>query len=194
MEVQAVLRNVRVQPRKVRIVAAKVKGKPVAYATNALYYHPSKGAHLLRKTLISAIANAQENHGLAAEDLRIVRISVDEGPVFKRIRARAMGRAYRILKKTAHITVVLDDEVEVEQKAAGGTKAKPRPTFAAPKKKSGGKATKAVAAPAETPIEISEETAPEADPVAESTPEPANDAPAASDPVPSSEGEDQGAN
>lgn len=197
MEVQAVLKNVRVQPRKVRIVAAKVKGKPAAFAAHTLYYHPSKGAHLLRKTLISAIANAQENHGLAADDLRIARISVDEGPVFKRIRARAMGRAYRILKKTSHITVVLDDVVEDKPKAAVATKPKPRPTFASPKKKGAAKAAKAA------PVEPTEEAAPEtveptvepaAEAMPETTPEPVSEAPAASESEPSTEGDNQGAN
>lgn len=192
MEVQAVLKNVRVQPRKVRIVAAKVKGKPAAYAANALYYHPSKGAHLLRKTLISAIANAQENHGLAADDLRIARISVDEGPVFKRIRARAMGRAYRILKKTSHITVVLDDAVEETPKAAVATKPKPRPTFAAPKKKATAKAAKAAPEVVETVAEPTTEPTTESAP--EPTPEPVSEAPAASESDPSSETEDKGAN
>jgi large subunit ribosomal protein L22 len=174
MEVRAVLKNVRVQPRKVRIVADEVKGKSATHVANVLGYHPSKGAHYLRKTLISAIANAQENYGISADSLVIARISVDQGPVFKRIQARAMGRAFRIQKKTSHITVVVEDSLEPKDTSkSGGTKAKPRPTFASAKKKPVKAKTSektveaaaaepvAEAAPVEETVETTPETAPE---------------------------------
>jgi large subunit ribosomal protein L22 len=135
MEVKAVAKYMRVQPRKVRIIADEIRGKSALHAAALLRYHTSKGAKYLRKVLINAMANAQENNNLSAETLVIHAITVDEGPRLKRMKARAMGRGNRIIKKTSHITVVVEDQ---EPKAAvkpHGTKAKARPTFAAPKGK-----------------------------------------------------------
>lgn len=153
MEVKALARGVRVQPRKVRIIAAEVRGKSATHAVHLLRYHSSKGARELRKVLMSAIANAQENNNLSPETLEIAAIVVDEGPRLKRLRARAMGRANRIIKKSSHITVVVKDVEPSALVKAHGTKAKARPKFGAPPK---GKKTKV-----ETPaaVEIVEETA-----------------------------------
>lgn len=136
MQVRAVTRYVRVQPRKVRIVADEVRGMPAAKVANTLFFHPSKGAFWLRKTLVSAIANAVENHGVAPETLKISAIQVDEGPRLKRIEQRAMGRGNRIVKKTSHITVVVEDAITSGKPKPHGTKEKPRPKFAAPKRAS----------------------------------------------------------
>lgn len=144
MEVRAVAKYVRVQPRKVRIVADLVKGQTAVMAAARLRFHPSKGAESLRKVIVSAMANAAENNGVSADALRIRSISVDEGPKIKRITQKAMGRGARIEKKTSHITVVLEDFEPKPAQKAHGTKAKPRPKFEAPKK---GKAAKAEAAP-----------------------------------------------
>ena len=135
MEVRAVAKFVKVQPRKVRQVAREVRGKPALRMADLLRFHPSKSAEILRKVILSAVANAQENHGADPDNLRISEIQINEGPRTKRIRPRAMGRASRILKRTSHITVVVD---ETEQRPAvkpHGTKAKPRPTFGKPKAK-----------------------------------------------------------
>jgi large subunit ribosomal protein L22 len=130
MEVRATAKYVRVQPRKVRIIADEVRGKNCGHAAALLHHHTSKGARTLRKVLISAMANAAENHGLAPENLKIVTIMVDEGPRLKRMIAKAMGRGARILKKTSHITVIVGEgEPEVAVKPHGA-KAKARPTFA----------------------------------------------------------------
>ena len=137
MEVRAVAKFIRVQPRKVRLVAKEVKGKNAIQAANLLRFHPSKGAFVLRKVLVSAIHNASENHDLDAGTLRIREIRVDEGPVLKRIQARAMGRANRIFKRMSHITVVVEDADAVEVVKAHGTAAKPRPSLAAKGKKKG---------------------------------------------------------
>jgi large subunit ribosomal protein L22 len=150
MEVRAVAKYVRVQPRKVRIVADKVRGQSAQQSADVLRFHPSKGAFYLRKVLISAIANAQENHGLSPEQLRVATVMVDEGPHMKRIMARAMGRANRILKKTSHITVVVEEMEPEARVKPHGTKAKPRPKFDAPKGKKPKKAEEA--APAEEPV------------------------------------------
>ncbi len=152
MEVSATAKYIRVQPRKVRIIADEVRGKNCGHAAALLHHHTSKGAKSLRKVLISAMANAAENHGLAPETLKIATIMVDQGPVLKRMTAKAMGRGARILKKTSHITVVVSEaEPEVAVKPHGA-KAKARPTFAV------GKPTRAAAKPVatDTPAPVTE--------------------------------------
>ncbi len=134
MEVRATAKKVRVQPRKVRIVANEVKGKPASMSAHLLQFHPSKSAQCLRKVLISAIANAVNVHSLPEDGLKIHSIQIDQGPVLKRITQKAMGRGARILKKTAHITVVLEDGFVGGKMKPHGTKAKPRPKFEAPKR------------------------------------------------------------
>ena len=129
MEVSATAKYVRVQPRKVRIVADEINGMPAAFAIHKLRYHTSKGAFFLKRVLTSAIANAAENNNLGADVLKIARIEVNEGPRLKRIQARSMGRANRIVKKTSHITVVVEEYEPKADVKPHGTKAKPRPTF-----------------------------------------------------------------
>jgi large subunit ribosomal protein L22 len=143
MEVKAIAKYVRVQPRKVRIIADEVRGKNAMHVASLLRYHTSKSARALRKVLISAMANAQENNNLSVEGLKIAAITVDEGPRLKRMQARAMGRGNRIVKKTSHITVVVEDAPIEKAVKPHGTKAKPRPTFAAPTKGKKGGAAKA---------------------------------------------------
>ncbi len=138
MEVKATGKYIKVQPRKVRILADKVRSKSAAYTVSLLRYHTSKSARELRKVLMSAMANAQENHGISPDNLKISGIVVDEGPRQKRMRARAMGRGFRILKKTSHITVVVEEGDEPVKQKPHGTKAKPRPSFASVKKKAQG--------------------------------------------------------
>jgi large subunit ribosomal protein L22 len=135
MEVKATAKYLKVQPRKVRIVADEVRGLPAVHAAHKLRYHTSKGAKLLRKVLVSAMANAAENHQASPEALKIARIEVNEGPRQKRIQARAMGRANRILKKTSHITVVVEPYDAPAPVKPHGTKAKDRPKFAVVKAK-----------------------------------------------------------
>jgi len=161
MEVRATAKYIRVQPRKVRIVADKVKGKPAAEAAHVLGFHPSKGARELRKALISAMANAEENAHISTENLRIRTIMVDEGPRLKRVTQKAMGRGARITKKTSHITVIVEDYEPATKVRPHGTKAKPRPTLAPKggKKKGSAPAAKAAevtpeVAPVETPAEV----------------------------------------
>src|SRR3954471_22192606 len=132
MEVKAIAKYVRVQPRKVRIIADEVRGKNAEHAAALLRYHTSKSARALRKVLISAMANAQENNNLAVETLKIAAITVDEGPRLKRMQARAMGRGNRIIKKTSHITVVVEDVEPTRAVKPHGTQPKKRPTFGAP--------------------------------------------------------------
>ena len=111
MEVSAKLRGARISAQKARLVADEVRGKPVGEALNLLEFSKKKAAHLVRKLLNSAIANAKNNEGADVDELRISTIFVDEGLTMKRMRARAKGRGDRILKRTCHITVrVADNE------------------------------------------------------------------------------------
>src|SRR5471030_547657 len=162
MEVKAVAKYVRVQPRKVRIIADEVRGKSATYTVGLLRYHTGKGAKALSQVLVSAMANAQENHGLSPELLKIAAITVDEGPRLKRMQARAMGRGNRIVKKTSHITVVVEDHEVEKPVKPHGTKSKPRPTFATPTKRSrrgSGKSAEVTEVAAVAPV--AEESTPE---------------------------------
>jgi large subunit ribosomal protein L22 len=105
--VRAKARFVRVAPRKARLVADQVRGMPVEEARSLLAFSSRGAARDLARLLDSAAANAEANHDLVADDLRIVDIRVDEGPTLKRWRARARGRATRVDKKTAHVSVAL---------------------------------------------------------------------------------------
>jgi large subunit ribosomal protein L22 len=109
MEVKAVTRYVRISPHKARLVTELIKGKPVEEALTYLKFLPKKGARLVSKTLRSALANAEQNPSIDVDTLYIKRVYVDEGPTMKRWRPRAMGRATRILKRSSHITVILDE-------------------------------------------------------------------------------------
>lgn len=131
MEVRAIGRRIRVQPRKVRLVANEIRGKHAIPALAQLRYHPSKGARVLHKVLKSAIANAVENNGLGEENLIISNVIVDEAPRLRRMEARAMGRGNIILKRSSHVTVILR-EGESFELPKSNAKAKPRPKFELP--------------------------------------------------------------
>ena len=109
MDVTAKYRYARISPQKCRLVADVVRGQPVGNAIATLKFMPKKGADLVRKTLESAVANADSNHGLDVDDLKVARIQVDVAPVLKRFAARAKGRGARIVKRNSHITVVVSD-------------------------------------------------------------------------------------
>ena len=106
-EVRAVAKWVRMSPRKARLVAEHIRGRTVPEARTVLAFTPRAAARELEKVLRSAVANAEANHNLAGDDLFVSAATVDEGPVLKRWRARARGRAVRIRKPTCHITVTL---------------------------------------------------------------------------------------
>ena len=109
MEVSAKLRGARISAQKARLVADRVRGKPVGEALIELEFSTKKAAHLVRKVLNSAIANAENNNGADIDELRVSTIFVDEGMTMKRMRARAKGRGDRIFKRTCHITVSVAD-------------------------------------------------------------------------------------
>ncbi|MCG8671277.1 MAG: 50S ribosomal protein L22 [Pseudomonadales bacterium] len=110
MEVAAKLRGAQISAQKVRLVADQVRGLEVDKALNTLAYSTKKGAHLVKKVLESAIANAEHNEGADIDELKVSAIFVDEGMTMKRIRPRAKGRADRILKRSCHITVKVSDQ------------------------------------------------------------------------------------
>ncbi len=109
MQAKAVLRSARISAQKVRLVADLVRGMPVGRASDELEYTNKKAAHMVRKVLLSAVANAENNLGADVDELKVSRIFVDEGPTMKRMRARAKGRGSRILRRTSHITVVVGE-------------------------------------------------------------------------------------
>ncbi len=107
MEAQATLRFLRMAPRKVRLVADQVRGQPVEEALKALRFSPRAASRPLKKLIESAVANAENNHGLDIDTLWVREIRVDEGPTLKRWRPRAQGRAFPVMKRTSHVSVVL---------------------------------------------------------------------------------------
>ncbi len=110
MQAVAKLRHARLSAQKGRLVADQIRGLPVEQALNILAFSTKKGAALMKKVLDSAIANAENNEGADIDELRVSTVCVDEGPTMKRIRARAKGRAARILKRSSHITVTVADK------------------------------------------------------------------------------------
>ena len=110
MQALAKLRFARISAQKGRLVADQIRGLPVEQALNTLAFSKKKGAALMKKVLDSAIANAENNEGADIDELKVAAVAVDEGPTMKRIRARAKGRAARILKRTSHITVTVSDK------------------------------------------------------------------------------------
>ncbi len=115
-EVRAVAKYVRISPRKVRIVMDLIRGKSVADALAILKFTPKRGAVLITKVLNSAVANAENNFDMDAENLFVTKCFVDQGPTIKRIHPRSRGQAFSILKRTSHITVIVSEK-EAEKEA-----------------------------------------------------------------------------
>src|SRR6476619_7230675 len=120
---RAVAKYVHMSPTKVRRVTALVKGRRVAEALDILRYAPQAAATPVYKVIASAAANAENNHAMDRDSLVVAVAIADEGPTLKRIRPRAQGRAYRIRKRTSHITVEVES---VPQTQAGRGRAKGR--------------------------------------------------------------------
>ena len=110
MEVAAKLSRARISAQKARLVADQIRGKRVEEALNILSFSTKKGAHMVRKLLEAAIANAEHNEGADVDELTVSRVFVDESLTMKRLRPRAKGRADRIFKRTCHITLAVADE------------------------------------------------------------------------------------
>ena len=106
---EATLRYARISARKVKIVADLIRGKNVDEALAIVKFTPKASSEVIEKLLKSAIANAENNNGMNVENLYIAGCYADQGPIMKRVRPRAQGRAYRIEKRMSHITIVLDE-------------------------------------------------------------------------------------
>lgn len=114
MEAKAVEKYIRISPRKIKYVVDMIKSKPVEDAIDILSLTPKRAAVVVKKAIESAVANATENHKMKEEDLFILKILVNEGPTLKRFKPRARGRATRIRKRTAHLSVYVSDGKEKE--------------------------------------------------------------------------------
>jgi large subunit ribosomal protein L22 len=204
MEAKATAKFVRMSPRKVRFVMDTIRGKYAADALAQLKFTPNHAAAEIEKVLRSAMANAENNHSMNPDSLKVTRCYVDGGPTLKRVQPRAQGRAYRILKRTSHITVVVEEAAPPPKKtgktkrvlpplrAALPTPAAPPaagdPTEAAPGAANGEEAIAAnpaatlvdTAAPADPADAPAAAPAPEGD-AAASAAAPATDRPAASE-------------
>jgi len=112
MQARAIVRGISMSPRKMRVVAAMVRGKKVEEAVGLLDLLPKKAGRLISKAIKSAAANAEDRSGgdASVEDLRIHTIAVDNGAIQKRWMPRSMGRANRVNHRTSHLTVVVTDE------------------------------------------------------------------------------------
>jgi large subunit ribosomal protein L22 len=108
MATTAKLRNARIAAQKVRLVADQIRGLPVEKALNLLSFSEKKAAAIVKKVLESAIANAEHNDGADVDELRVSHVVADEGPTMKRWRARARGRAAKVLKRSSHVTVSVE--------------------------------------------------------------------------------------
>jgi large subunit ribosomal protein L22 len=108
--VRASSRYVRIAPRKARLIADQVRGLHIEKARALLQFSPRGAAHDIGKLIESAASNAENNHDLVADEMRVAEITVDEGPTLKRFRPRALGRATPIHKRTSHIAVALSPE------------------------------------------------------------------------------------
>lgn len=107
METTATLRGVRLSAQKGRLVANMVRGKSIDNALNILTFCPKKGADIIKKVLLSAVANAEHNDGADIDELKVKTIYVEKGTVLKRFTARAKGRGNRIVKPTCHVYVTV---------------------------------------------------------------------------------------
>jgi len=153
-EVKAVAKWVHASPRKARLVVEHIRGRSVPEARTVLAFTQRAAARDVAKVLSSAVANAEANHNLVGDELIVSAAYVDEGPVLKRWRARARGRAARIQKPTCHITIKLIEPERApepappaeEDKAEASAKGKPAAKKAAPKRKTPAKKKKKEAA------------------------------------------------
>jgi len=109
MEAKAGTKHIRIAPRKVRIVVDLIRGKNVGEAFAILKYTPKVASEVLEKILKSAVANAEHNYDMNADKLYVAAAYVDQGPTLKRIHPRSRGQAFKILKRTSHVTLVVKE-------------------------------------------------------------------------------------
>ncbi|RJO60045.1 50S ribosomal protein L22 [candidate division WS5 bacterium] len=124
MKTKAVSKYNRISARKARVVADMVRGEKATNAFHVLKFTPKKAARLIEKTLKSAVANAENNFGADKKDLVISEIMIDEGPTLKRYRPRSRGMASSIMKRTSHVTIVVEGQERENKKKNTETKLK----------------------------------------------------------------------
>ena len=110
MEARAIVKNVRMTPRKVKLICDLIRGKDAGTAMAIIMNTPKAASEVMAKLLKSAVANAENNHNMNTDVLYVKEVYAAPGPIMKRIRPRAQGRAFRILKRTSHITLVLAEK------------------------------------------------------------------------------------
>ena len=110
MEAKAIAKYVRISPRKLRIVMNLIRGRQVAEAFAILKYTPKVGSEVIEKVLRSAVANAEHNFNMNVDKLVVSTCFVDAGPTMKRIHPRSRGQAFKILKRSSHVTVCVDEK------------------------------------------------------------------------------------
>lgn len=160
MEVRSIYRYAKISAFKVREVTREIQGLPVSAALDIVAFSPKKAAGLINKTLKSAVANAENNANLKVDTLVVKEATAGEGPTMKRMMTRARGSGSRILKRSAHIRIILSDEIEIKtrdkNKKSGAKKS-------GGKKRSGGaKAAKSQSKPQQTETAPAAETTPTA--------------------------------
>lgn len=150
MQVKSIYRNARISAFKAREVTREIQGLPATDALDLLRFVPKKAAPLVRKTLASAVANAENNNNLNVANLVVKEAVVGEGPTFKRFQPKARGSAGPVRKRTSHIRIILTDEVEIKRRdktAAKKSSKKPAASKKAPKKAAAPAAAEAAPAP-----------------------------------------------
>jgi large subunit ribosomal protein L22 len=138
MQVRSTYRYAKISAFKVREVTRAIQGLPVSAALDLVAFSPKKAAHLIAKTLKSAVANAENNANMRVDGLVVKEATVGEGPTMKRMMARARGSGSRILKRSSHIRIILTDEIEIktrDKKKRGKTGAKKRAEKKTPRAK-----------------------------------------------------------
>ena len=109
MEAKAIAKFVRIAPRKIRIVVDLIRGKSVGEAIAILKHTPKVGSEVVEKVLMSAMANGEHNYDMNIDNLFVSEVFVDQGPTLKRIHPRSRGQAFKILKRSSHVTVAVKE-------------------------------------------------------------------------------------
>lgn len=110
VEAKAVATHIRIAPRKIRIVIDLIRGKSIGEAFAILKFTPKVGSEVVEKVLKSAVANAEHNYDMNVDNLYVAAAFVDQGPTLKRIHPRSRGQAFKILKRTSHVTVIVKEK------------------------------------------------------------------------------------
>jgi large subunit ribosomal protein L22 len=136
MQIKSIYRGARISAFKAREVTREIQGKPVAAALDILAFTPRKAAALIAKTLKSAIANAENNNNLRADNLVVQEATVGEGPTLKRFQPKARGSAGPIRKRTSNIRIIVTDEIEIKRREPRKSSSKKKSTKPTARKKS----------------------------------------------------------